>query len=76
MARRGISIGLYAGLGTVGVWKLTDCVQIYLTYNLKKNMVRCIPIDGQLVGKDIPATHAHATTGYPLLGNGPVHTDP
>jgi hypothetical protein len=35
-----------------------------------------ISIARQRVGKHITATYAHATIGYPLLGNGPVNTHP
>jgi hypothetical protein len=37
-------------------------------------IVRCIPIARQRVAKHIPATHAHATIGRLLLGNGAVNT--
>jgi hypothetical protein len=39
------------------------------TYCLIKT-VTCIPIASQQVCKHIPAAHAHATIGHPLLGNG------
>jgi hypothetical protein len=44
---------------------------IYETYRYS---VMCIPIARQRVGKHIPATHAHATIGRLLLGNGAVNT--
>jgi hypothetical protein len=37
-------------------------------------ILTCIPIAGQRVGKNIPATHAHSTIGRLLLGNGALHT--
>jgi hypothetical protein len=49
---------------------VTDyCVTIR---KLVDNIVTCT----QLLGKHIPATHAHAATRHPLLGNGPVDTSP
>jgi hypothetical protein len=36
----------------------------------------CTPITRQRLSKHIPATHSHATIGYPLVGNGPVNTHP
>jgi hypothetical protein len=38
--------------------------------------VTSIPIVRQWLGKHILATHAHATIGHPLLGNGPVKAHP
>jgi hypothetical protein len=36
--------------------------------------MRCLPIAKRRVGKHIQATHAHATIGRLLLGNGAVST--
>jgi hypothetical protein len=41
------------------------------------NIMTCISIDRQRVGKHIPTTHEKATIeGHPLLGNGSVNTPP
>jgi hypothetical protein len=37
------------------------------------DIVTCIPIDRQRLGKDIPAKITRLTEGRPLLGNGPVN---
>jgi hypothetical protein len=44
--------------------------------SITMNIVMCISIARQQVGKQIPATHAHVTIGHPLLGNGPVNMPP
>jgi hypothetical protein len=38
------------------------------------NIVTCIPIARQRLGKHIPATNVHSKIGCPLLGNGVVNT--
>jgi hypothetical protein len=38
-----------------------------------KYIVTCIPIARKRVCRNIPATQAHATIGYPLLDNEPAN---
>jgi hypothetical protein len=38
------------------------------------NIITCIPIARQLLGKRISAARMHVTIGSPLLDNGPLNT--
>jgi hypothetical protein len=40
----------------------------------KENIVTCISIAKQRLGKHIPAKRTRSKEGCPLLGNGPVNT--
>jgi hypothetical protein len=45
-------------------------------YDLQVNIVTCIPIARQRLGKHIPSKRTCATEGRPFLGNGQVNTPP
>jgi hypothetical protein len=47
----------------------TDSYEIFPKISMKYT-VTCIPIARQRLCKHILVTHAHATIGHPLLGNG------
>jgi hypothetical protein len=47
---------------------------LFISY--KEDIVTCIPIARQRLGKHIQAAHEQAAIGHPLIGNGPVNTPP
>jgi hypothetical protein len=49
---------------------------LYVPCLVLVNIVTCIPIARQRLGKHIPRKHTRATVGRPFLGNGPVNTPP
>jgi hypothetical protein len=62
-----------------GTLRIEDRISTTDRFNMvakQNNIVTCIAVDRQRLGKRIPATHMHAIIEIPFLGNGLLNTFP